>query len=212
MKLGNNPNDPDAKIFVIERLGRGSIINHISFLPQVADKSDTEFKCKTSVSALLLRTDVIKHIVAKRADLKDALQETYDRINGKQIALDYIIHNNAPKETYAQTLEQNAMRVRLKNAIMQIWSQYKQDNKKPSLNDLVKNLMKEKKERDRKGKETEQQEIERLRQEQKRAQREQRKAEEKAKLSEEARNSYLRLEQYEYIVDNAKFFKHRLQK
>jgi hypothetical protein len=33
MKLGYNPNDQDAKIFVIERLGRGSIINYTSFLP-----------------------------------------------------------------------------------------------------------------------------------------------------------------------------------
>lgn len=122
MRLGYNPNDPDAKIFVIERLGRGSIINYNSFLPQVADKSDTEFKCRTSVSAFVLRTDAIKQVEAKRADLKDALRETYNRILGKQIALDYIIHNNASEDKYEETLEKNAMRVRLKNAIMQIWS------------------------------------------------------------------------------------------
>jgi hypothetical protein len=118
-----------------------------------------------------LRTDAIKQIEAKRADLRDALSDTYNRIFGKQIALDYIIHNNASEDKYEETLEKNAMRVRLKNGIMQIWSQFKEDNKKPSLNDLIKNLMKEKKERDRKGKETEEQEIERHRHEQKLAKR-----------------------------------------
>ena len=45
----------DRKIdepFVIERLGRGAIINHRSFM--LKDEADTDFKCITTVSAFEL--------------------------------------------------------------------------------------------------------------------------------------------------------------
>ena len=56
----------DNEVFTIERLGRGSIINHRSFLPKVEDDSDTDFKCRTAVSAFILRTSAVEKILAKK--------------------------------------------------------------------------------------------------------------------------------------------------
>ena len=43
--------------FIIERLGRGAIINHRSFLIQ--DDADTDFLCRTTVSVFYLTYNVM---------------------------------------------------------------------------------------------------------------------------------------------------------
>ena len=54
--------------FVIERLTRGAIINHRSFM--VKDDADTDFVCLTNVSVFMLSHDKFKEIKRKRQDLK----------------------------------------------------------------------------------------------------------------------------------------------
>ena len=54
--------------FVIERLGRGAIINHRSFM--LKDDVDTDFKCRTAVSCFVLSYEQMKIVKNKRADLK----------------------------------------------------------------------------------------------------------------------------------------------
>lgn len=53
--------------FVIERLTKGAIINHRSFL--LKDDADTDFKCVTAVSCYALDYQKMKVIKSKRADL-----------------------------------------------------------------------------------------------------------------------------------------------
>ena len=56
--------------FIIEKLGRGAIINSQTFM--LNDDEDTDFVCATTVSAHLLPTWRFEAIMAKRQDLKDA--------------------------------------------------------------------------------------------------------------------------------------------
>ena len=57
----------DDELFVIERLTKGAIINHRSFL--VKDDADTDFKCFTTVSAFILTVEKVDQIRSKREDL-----------------------------------------------------------------------------------------------------------------------------------------------
>lgn len=50
--------------FIIERLGRGAIINSQTFM--LNDDEDTNFVCTTTVSAYMLSTKNFESIAAKR--------------------------------------------------------------------------------------------------------------------------------------------------
>jgi len=56
--------------FVIERLGRGAIINHTSFMGE--DLADTDFVCRTTVSCFVLHKSTLEKVMQKRQDLKAA--------------------------------------------------------------------------------------------------------------------------------------------
>jgi len=116
--------------FIIERLERGSIINHRSFL--VKDEIDTDYRCKNRVSVFSVPIDKIKEIATRRFDLNTVINTVEKEIlldgNGNEkengIALDFIYHNNNHKE-YARQLKDNEKRARLKNSIMMIWNDVK---------------------------------------------------------------------------------------
>ena len=57
----------------------------------------------------------------------------------------------------------NELRVKLKNAIMQTWSDVKKENKPPSLNDTVDKLLKKKRDAEKLGAAGEAEEAERER-------------------------------------------------
>ena len=57
----------EDQYFTIERLGKGAIINHRSFM--VKDDADTDFVCKTTVSVYVLPTDHLREVESKRQDL-----------------------------------------------------------------------------------------------------------------------------------------------
>ena len=80
--------------FVIERLGRGSIINHRSFM--VEDDADTDFRCLTAVSCFELSVEKLKEIKEKKEDMRSAFRHVEEEVFKPiyPLALDYIIHNN----------------------------------------------------------------------------------------------------------------------
>ena len=125
--------------FVIERLGRGAIINHRSFM--IRDDADTDFVCKTSVSCYFLTSAKLHAIFQHRQDLKSAREAV--KVNlltpVMPIALDYIFHNNANQslEQYRENLRKNELRVKFKNAIMQHWSNVKELTASGSLQEMI---------------------------------------------------------------------------
>lgn len=137
--------------FVIERLAKGAIINHRSFM--LRDESDTEYKCLTSVSCYELSVFTLEQIRDKKGDMKQA----FAKVEREQIqpeyplALDYILHNNN-ENNYHEQLRRNGLRVRLKNAIMQTWSKYKAENARPSMADITKKIIKENQQKNDGGK------------------------------------------------------------
>jgi len=114
--------------FVIERLGRGALINHRSFM--IKDDADTDFVCRTTVSCFVLKFENFKELIKKRNDLKEAKNRVIAELDSSKIpvALDYIFNNNerSSAEVYQEKLRKNELRVKLKNAIMQKWTKVKE--------------------------------------------------------------------------------------
>ena len=78
--------------FVIERLYRGSVINHNSFL--MNDGIDTDAKCKETVSLFYININTIKKMRQKHYVLDEALTAQEVQLlnpNAREPALDYII-------------------------------------------------------------------------------------------------------------------------
>ena len=132
--------------FVIERLTRGAIINHRSFM--VKDDADTDFVCLTNVSVFMLSHAKFKEIKRKRQDLK----RTKNQVKGDiyrslyPLALDYIFHNNERNsiEVYRETLRRNELRVKFKNAIMQHWTKVKEETQPGNIQGMIDDMLKRK--------------------------------------------------------------------
>ena len=69
------------------------------------------------------------------------------------IALDYVLHNNSSKpEDYEFSLKKNEQKVKLKNAIMQVWSEIKKDTQPKNMKEVMKEMRElEKKKQQRLG-------------------------------------------------------------
>mmetsp|Transcript_14562 Transcript_14562/g.10252 ORF Transcript_14562/g.10252 Transcript_14562/m.10252 type:complete len:106 (-) Transcript_14562:526-843(-) len=81
--------DDFKRPFIIERLGRGAIINHRSFL--LKDEADTDFKCSTTMSAFVLSYEAMKKIKHRRHDFKNEYMKVKKEVLASEpIALDYI--------------------------------------------------------------------------------------------------------------------------
>ena len=144
--------------FIIERLTRGAIINAKSFM--IRDDVDTTFQCETVVKCLVLTSAKVDSIASKRSQVNQYdLEQAKKRVNkelsipANDIALDYIVHNNenASVEKFKKKAEDNALKIRLKNAVMQEWSLVMKKRKSKSIKDLVNEMMeaKENKKKDR---------------------------------------------------------------
>ena len=59
--------------FIIERLYRGSIINHNSFL--MDDEMDTDARCANNVSVYFLTIEKLKLLRSKHVELDQALEK-----------------------------------------------------------------------------------------------------------------------------------------
>lgn len=194
--------------FIIERLGRGAIINSQTFM--LNDDEDTDFVCTTTVSAYMLTTAAFEQVVSKRSDLKEAQQEVQQyvfRLNPPQIALDYIIHNKHENPTeYNEKVRTNHLKVQLKNAIMQTWSEVKKQYKVPSINETVNELLKNKRDG---SKSVDQAQV--MREKQKAEKKMARAEADKEQKEQEAKDSYLKVEQYDYINEKMLMIKRRLK-
>ena len=70
----------------------------------------------------------MKTVMDKRQDLQAARKDIQKELMMPryQVALGYILHNNAVSfEEYEKTLHQQRLKVKLKNAIMQVWTDHK---------------------------------------------------------------------------------------
>lgn len=131
--------------FVIERLGRGAIINYRSFM--VADDADTDFVCLNTVSVFVLPYKKFEEVRAKRQDLQQAKANVeLQLLRTPPLALDYIFHNNERSsiETYREQLRKNNLRVKFKNAIMAKWSAVKELNQPGNISEMVDQMLKKK--------------------------------------------------------------------
>ena len=154
--------------FVIERLTRGAIINAKSFL--IKDDVDTAFVCETTVKCYTLLSETVDAIEKKRAfinifDLQRAKKKVDQELSipVNDIALDYIIHNSS-KDSYKnfETMKNaHALKVKLKNAVMQEWTQVSNKRKSKSIKDLVEEMCaaKEKKKKKESEKPDENQQV-----------------------------------------------------
>lgn len=78
--------------FIIEKLFRGSVLNHNSFL--MKDGIDTDAICKTSVSVFSIHIDTIMKMRQRHYDLNKALEKKEMQLvnpKAREPALDYII-------------------------------------------------------------------------------------------------------------------------
>lgn len=79
---------------MIERLHRGSIINHNSFL--MNDGIDTDARCREAVSYFSIDIKTVKYLRQKHYELDQALNQKEIQLvnpNAREPALDYIIYD-----------------------------------------------------------------------------------------------------------------------
>ena len=164
------------------------------------DDADTDFRCLTAVSCYELSVEKLNLIKEKKEDMRAAYKAVEEEVFKPQfpLALDYIFHNNNERD-YAIQLRKNQLRVKLKNAIMQTWSQVKKLKSPPSINELIDGILKTKKEKSSKGidfiEEKKKNEMQQAKQQKKAQRNEDKEARKKA----ESKDSYLTENQFDFI-------------
>lgn len=90
--------EAEGQFFPVERLGRGCIVNHRSFL--LNDENDCNARCKTVVSAYVLAFTDIDNIRFKSDDLDSHIKKIEHEMLGLKnaIAIDYIIQHPPHKK------------------------------------------------------------------------------------------------------------------
>ena len=198
--------------FVIERLGRGAIINHRSFM--VNDDADTDFVCRTTVSAFYLTSAKLNEVMKKRNDLATEQTKVSQTIYAPlyPLALDYIFHNNERQsvDLYYETLRKNELRVKFKNAIMQHWTKVKEKTAVGSLQTMIDQMLK-KKRSNKDGLDYKQQEDKKEELKQKMEQRKVRKIAKQEQLERESKDSYVNMDQYQFLQSNIEIAGKRLR-
>jgi signal-transduction protein with cAMP-binding, CBS, and nucleotidyltransferase domain len=118
--------------FVIERLYRGSIINHNSFL--MNDELDTDARCASNVTVFYIDINHFKNLRSKHIVL-DQIMDTHEAWlvggNRKEPAIDYIIQSPFNKQyfkvnkqtgekvyDYKKEMYRRKLTFKLKNAIL----------------------------------------------------------------------------------------------
>ena len=131
----------DGQNFVIERLYRGSVINHRSFLMQ--DNIDSNAVCQMQSTLLELDYETL----GKLREKNDAFDKVIEQIETEliemgdnAIALDYIIRRNPARKNprpFDEEKRRNALTVSLKNAVMRHVVMNKDKHKEPKLKDIL---------------------------------------------------------------------------
>lgn len=198
---------------MIERLGRGAIINHRSFM--IKDDADTDFVCRTTVSCFVLHYDKFKEVEVKRQDLQRARTEVEQELYAPllPLALDYIFHNNekSSQQAYAEILRKNQLRVKFKNAIMQQWTKIKDDTAPGNIQDMVDQMLKKKRDSAKDGGDYQKQQAAKEELAKKIERRKARSIEKQEMLEQEAKDSYLNLDQFMFLQKNIEMASKRLK-
>ena len=138
--------------FVLERLCRGSIINHNSFL--MNDEMDTDAKCATNVTVFYLSVENLRKLRSRHIELDKAIDK--HELNlvapGKaEPAIDYIIRDETVQPIYFKRSivtgemerdykkEQyiNSLTVKLKNAVLVKWGQVKKKRERIDIREII---------------------------------------------------------------------------
>ncbi|CDW87072.1 cyclic nucleotide-binding protein [Stylonychia lemnae] len=131
--------------FVIEKLTRGCILNHRGFL--FADQNDTNARCTTTVTCYALDIDDLENIRKDSKELDESVKELEKYLLSLKnpIALDYILKFPREKRSprsFDLEKRRNQLTVQLKNAATQIWLKIREERKKPKLNEILKMIIK----------------------------------------------------------------------
>jgi len=125
--------------FVIDRLYRGSIINHRSFL--LRDKMAVYARCTTPASLYFLTLDKFYEIRAKYPDFHENIKVLEDDMVDKEdpIALDYVLNKKKQEKHKDEStiFYKNYLSVRLKNAVMTHIVKYRELRRVPKLKDIL---------------------------------------------------------------------------
>lgn len=141
--------------FIIEKLYRGSVINHNSFL--MNDDIDTDARCKSTVTLFYIDIAQIKKLRQRHMELETALimvEMILVNPNAAEPALDYIIKDPYSEyhylkhykdgtlvHDYAKEQRRRMLTVKLKNAIMHVWLKVKKSRNKPNMEEIIKGLV-----------------------------------------------------------------------
>ena len=114
----------------------------------IKDDADTDFVCKSTVSAFTLSNEKLRVVEKKRQDLSIQRNLVKQKLYAPlyPLALDYIFHNNntqTSEDAYLQTLRTNQLKVKFKNAIMQRWTQIKLETKQNGMQDMINQMLKD---------------------------------------------------------------------
>lgn len=127
--------------FVIERLYRGSVMNHRSFL--LLDKIDVTARCATPVSLYYISLSKILELRQRCPILNENIKNIEDELVDKEnaVALDYIItkktkHAGLERDEHSE-LYRNHLTVQLKNAVMHHIVKYREFRRVPKLRDIL---------------------------------------------------------------------------
>ena len=139
----------EGEPFVIERLTRGCVLNHRSFL--LADDNDTNARCASTVTAWALEFEEFDAIRQTSEELDQEVKkvEQYLLSLPNAIALDYILRfprEKRPVREFKVEERRNKLTVVLKNACTQMWMKIKEQRRKPNLNEILKMVIKKKRE------------------------------------------------------------------
>jgi hypothetical protein len=161
----------DGKTFLLERLYRGSVLNHNSFL--MDDGIDTDAVCSKPVSCYVIHVDDVDKLRKKHAQCEQVLHDQEMKlVNPKRAepALDYILKDplgnryfyrdrmdksagqhksvkigeqaDPGKHNYEKETRTVGLNFKLKNAILYHLLQLQEERAKPSMEELIRKLQK----------------------------------------------------------------------
>ena len=155
IEIYNYMDKKEENEFIIERLYRGSIVNHNSFL--MNDELDTDARCTSIVTTYYLDIDTFKILRSKHIEL-DQIMDHHEAWlvggNRREPAIDYIEQSpyshqyfKVNRESgdlihdYKKEMHRKKLTAQLKNAIMVVWLDVKKERNKTNLEDIIKNLV-----------------------------------------------------------------------
>jgi hypothetical protein len=133
----------------IERLYRGSIINHRSFL--IADKSDISCRCSQTMTLFYMTFDQIKRIRMKNAMLNMEISKIEQAASKKEnpYIIDYILCKSVVDQLKRPRMledRRNALTCQLKNMVVYHLTNFKASKQKANFKEVIAQVILQKKE------------------------------------------------------------------